>query len=136
MTEPRQKMFLAIGKEGCLFLSMVNAAEDITKSYIDAFVVYRSLVSNGFLREDCYVNDLSKVFSLLTGQIWECTKEEMSYSCKPNEIEITRYERAGTTATITHFVRTDGEGLVEYDPLSLDLSGWTPAKKYIFRRAI
>ncbi len=134
MNPPRQKHFLLMGQSGCLLFSMIDVAEGICGCYIDSYLRYKDFLSQGIIKDDCYVNDLNRAFSLLTGQIWECTKEEMSYQCKPNEVEITRFEKQGTINLVTHFVHTDGAGLVEYDPLALDLSSWKATKKYIWRR--
>lgn len=135
MNEPRQKQFLAIGKEGCLFLSLIWHAENETGTYIDAYMTYLNMLARGLILENCYVNDIGKVFSLLMGNGWDCFKQEMDYQRQGMEKEITRMEKRPTpTVTSTHFVCTDGAGKVTYDPLSLDLSTWTPAKKYILRR--
>ena len=141
MNEPRQKQFLAAGKEGCLFFVLCQRAEGVTGAYIDSYLKYlyftrTTLPGKLFIMEDnCYVNDIAVLFSTLTGQAWTCTKEDVSYTLKAGELEITRLEKAvSPTVTATHFVGTDGTGFVDYDPLGADLTGWKPAKKYILRR--
>lgn len=141
MTEPRQKQFLAMGKEGCLFFSLIECAEAKTGGYIDSYLAYlkflRTLLPSGlsYIEENCYVNDIGAVFSSLTGEKWTCTKEDVSHMKRPDELEITRLEKkTSPTVTATHFVVTDGNGKMMYDPLAASLDGWVPAKKYILRR--
>lgn len=138
MNEPRQKQFLAMGKEGCLLFCLIECAEVKTGGYVDAYLAYLKFLRTvlpsdlSYIEENCYVNDIGMVFSSLTGEKWACTKETVSYVTKPNEFEITRLEKkTSPTVTATHFIVTGKE---MYDPLAASLDGWVPAKKYILRR--
>jgi hypothetical protein len=151
MNDPRQKGFLSMGKEGCLFFSLVWHAEQGSGAYVDAYLSYLHFRStrlpSGFpcIEENCYVNDISAVFSAMLGQTWVCEKRDVSSQTKSDELEVTRVEkRSSPTVTGTHFVCTDRQGVIVYDPMGADpsvydMSGgdttkWTPAKKYVLRR--
>jgi hypothetical protein len=151
VNDARQKAFLSMGKEGCLFFSLVWQAEQQSGAYVDAYLSYlhfrttRLLSGLPCIEENCYVNDIGAVFSALLSQRWTCEKRDVATQTASDELEITRVEKASSpTVTATHFVCTDRARNVVYDPIGADPSAysmdggdktkWIPAKKYVLRR--
>lgn len=107
---PVQKDFERIGAEGCYFLSLVKAAEEITGRYLDAYQVYLRAIDMGYMKEDCYLQRPEMILAMMTGGVWTVTKEGPDYKARPGEVVVERYERKTTTETFAHFV------LPAYDP--------------------
>lgn len=105
-----QKDLERIGAEGCYFLSVVKAAEEIIGRYVDAYQVYLRAIDMGHMKEDCYLVRPEAILSMITGGLWVVTKEGPDYKAKPGEVVVERYERKTTTGTLAHFV------LPDYDP--------------------
>lgn len=131
-----QKDFENIGAEGCYFLSIIKAAENIKNAYLDPYATYLKAIALHYLDEDCYVIDPAALLGMLAGDKYSVTKEPREYTPKDGEIEILRFERVDTTKTWAHFVLGDGKGAVAYDPYgaSLTVRSGALVSKRIFRR--
>jgi len=131
-----QKDLEKIAAEGCYFLSMVRAAEDLTSEYIDPYGTYLKAVALHYMGDDCYVTDPQALMELMTGKKWATYKEGKSYQSLAGDIEILRFERVDTTKTWAHFVLGDGSGNVVYDPYgdSKTVRSGALVSKRIFRR--
>lgn len=114
--EPRQKVMETLGKSGCYFLSIIHLAETATHERIDAVEQFMLALSQGFIRQDCFVVSPALILSELTGIRWGMKKTTADYAAGPDELEILRFERQDVGALIGHFVAGDGKGRVAYDP--------------------
>jgi len=126
-----QRAATNIGVSGCYWLSIINAS----KIDCDIIKFYARCVYNKWINDDCFVNAPDEIMQDLTCKAWNVTKESANYKCRPGEIEILRFERVNTGATLAHFVVGDGLGNVAYDPLgdSGTVKYGTLASKRIFR---
>lgn len=131
-----QKDFEKIAAEGCYFLSMHRAAEELTAHYIDPYEIYLKAIALHYMGEDCYVTDPAALMQLMTSVKWAVYKEGKSYQPLTGDVEILRFERVETSKTIAHFVLGDGRGSVEYDPYgdSKTVRSGALVSKRIFRR--
>jgi len=132
-----QKDFEKIAAEGCYFLSLVRAAEEIKSNYIDPYDIYLKAIALHYLGEDCYIIDPEALMQLMTGIKWIVSKSGPIFKPGEGDIEILRFERVETTKTWAHFVLGDGKGTVKYDPYgdSQTVKYGTLVSKRIFRRA-
>lgn len=105
-----QKDLERIGAEGCYFLSIIKAAEEIIGRYVDAYQVYIRALDMGHMKEDCYLVRPEAILSMITGGLWTVTKEAADYKSRPGEIVVERYERKTPSGDLAHFV------LPHYDP--------------------
>ena len=112
----RQKDFERIGKDGCYFLSVVQAGERLTGKYIDAYDVYVRSLAARYLDEECYLIYPDRILGMVTGRAYSVRKEARNYVAKEGEIVILRFERVVGRTTIGHFVLAGEDGTVEYDP--------------------
>jgi hypothetical protein len=131
-----QKDFEKIGAEGCYFLSMHRAAEELTAHYIDPYEVYLKAIALHYMRDDCYVIDPAALMQMMTSVKWAVYKEGKSYQPLAGDVEILRFERVDTSKTWAHFVLGDGNGAVAYDPYegSMTVRSGALVSKRIFRR--
>jgi len=131
-----QKDFEKIAAEGCYFLSMLRAAEEVIGSYIDPYGTYLKAIALHYMGDDCYVTDPAALMELMTGKKWAIYKEGKSYQPLKGDIEILRFERVETSKTWAHFVLGDGAGAVAYDPYgdSKTVRSGALVSKRIFRR--
>jgi len=131
-----QKDFEKIAAEGCYFLSMHHAAEELTARYIDPYEVYLKAIALHYMGEDCYVTDPAALMQLMTSVKWAVYKEGKSYQPLTGDVEILRFERVETSKTWAHFVLGDGTGAVAYDPYgdSKTVRSGGLVSKRIFRR--
>lgn len=112
----KQSIAARIGAEGCYYLSIVHIAEGILGRDIDVIDTYIWAVERGYILEDCLVVHPDLLLAtLIKGEV-VFHKEALSYIKGGDDIVITRYERATTGHTYTHFV-VGYNGKVEYDPL-------------------
>jgi hypothetical protein len=134
MTEPRQKIMGAIGREGCYMLCIVRAAERITGKRIDAVKVYLDAIERKQMEPDCYLLDPAAILSDLTGIKWKARHDSIVYKPDSSQVMIMRYERKGTGVSFSHFVLCDGAGAVEYDPYgdSSTVRGGKPVSSRVF----
>jgi hypothetical protein len=125
-----------IGAEGCYFLSLVQAAEKITRRRIDAVAMYEDFVSRGWMGPDCYMHRPELVLGSMTGWKWQVRKDTRIYKPQPGEVMILRYERAAINKTWAHFVLCGSDGLVEYDPYgdSMTVRDGKPVSSRVFWR--
>jgi len=132
MNEPVQKLLLALGNFGCLFLSIVRAAEIITSKALNELVIFvecsrkTEIVSGArkaWIDADCYVNFPASIFGYLVGGSWVYTKEDIAYTPVTGDIVILRYEWQKTpTSTSTHFCLGDLNKQCIYDPMGDSLT--------------
>lgn len=114
--EPRQKVMETLGKTGCYFLSIIHLAENITKERIDAIEQFLIALSEGNVRQDCFVTRPDAVLTTATGARWGMKKEAAYYLPGGLEHEILRFERQAVGELISHFVVGNGVGGVAWDP--------------------
>jgi len=136
MDRHTQKDFEKIGAEGCYFLSMHRAAEELTAHYIDPYETYLKAIALHYMSEDCYVAEPALLMQLMTSVKWAVSKEASTYQPEPGEVEIMRFERVDTSKTWAHFVLGDGTGAVAYDPYgdSKTVRSGALVSKRIYRR--
>jgi hypothetical protein len=111
-----QAIAKTIGEKGCYYFSLLHlvGAED------KALEVYPPAVAFGkeqIMKPDCYINDPASLLTLVAGGSWSVRHETADYMPVEGEMEILRFERVTTGATLSHFVVGDGKGKVAYDPL-------------------
>ena len=139
-TEPRQRMMVTIGAEGCLLLSIVHLAEGVRGTRVDALKAYVDALADGLIRDDCYVLDPARLMSVLTVQEgWVCLNPGLPITpCQPGDLEVLRFERQTPATLYTHFVVGDGQGRVAWDPLgdSMSVAQGHLAGRRIFRRVM
>ena len=137
MISPRQKICKLIGEAGCYFLSIIHIAEMLTKERIDAVDIYEAATYTGVMEPDCFVNKPGQLLGMMVPGKWGVASFGTAYKPGEGEYEITRYERTTVVGVLSHFVCTDGDGHVVYDPLgdSLCVKLGRPVSKRIFRKA-
>lgn len=145
MSTPRQAQFYQIGLEGCYLDCIVHLAEDYTSKYIDLYDVFLKATTDKLIGPDpatgagaCFVYKPDVILSNLTKTWWLLRKEDMTYLCDPAEYEITRYEWQEVGTLHSHFVVTDGAGMILYDPFgkSETVAHGHPVSKRIFQRSV
>ncbi len=139
MTEPRQRIMLALGEGGCYFLSLIHIAEDLHGGRrIDAVERFVEAVRQDFCGEDGFIKAPVAIMKLLYDANWYYHKEGPGYQPMVGEFEILRYERPTPKLIYSHFVVGDGQGGVAYDPLgkSETVEHGTLQSKRILRLAI
>lgn len=127
INEPVQKLLLAIGETGCLFLSIVRAAENITFKALNELVVFVECARRVSLNEkgekkqwveaDCFVNFPAYIFEYLVGGKWIYSWESVDYKPIEGDVVILRYEWKNTKGISNHFVLGDKDKKVTYDPM-------------------
>ncbi|MGP1459157.1 MAG: DUF261 family protein [Treponema sp.] len=117
MNKGMQKTALEIGRYGCYFLSIVEAAEKKTGKSFPILPTFLDMKKRGYIGEDSYVLAPDRIMSELTGKAYAVRHESRSYKAKDGEIEILRYEWRRKGETSAHFVLGDGSGRVAFDPL-------------------
>lgn len=123
-----------LGESGCYFISLLR----LVKSENIAISLYRQALHEGFIDADCFVRDPAGVLRLAAGGRWSVRHEDAEYQPKSDELEILRFERQTTGATLAHFVVGDGKGGVAYDPLDLSqtvVQGRLVSKRIVKRLA-
>lgn len=58
------------GSDGCLFLSLLSIAEEMTGEEIDLFNSILDATKKGYISEDFTVNDSPSLLKMLTGVSW------------------------------------------------------------------
>lgn len=133
---PKQIEAKIIGDKGCYFLSIINGvvgyAEKKEKNItVDIITLYELCMEEKWLDDDCFVERPDLIAGYILGLpigMLRTARERgielaevriahrpLEYIPADNEIEFTRYEKAGTGVTFSHFVVTrDGE--VIHDP--------------------
>ena len=117
MTKGMQKTALEIGRYGCYFLSIVEAAERKTGNYILVVPTFLDMKKRGYIGEDCYILAPDRIMTELTGKAYTVRHEVKDYRAKEGEIEILHYEWRKKGEVSAHFVLGDGNGRVAFDPL-------------------
>lgn len=117
MIKGMQKTALEIGKYGCYFLSIVEAAERKTGNYMPIMSTFLDMKRRGYIGEESYILAPDKILTMLTGKAYTVRHEAKDYRAKEGEIEILRYEWRRKGEVSAHFVLGDGKGRVAYDPL-------------------
>lgn len=117
MIKGMQKMALEIGKYGCYFLSIVEAAERETGKNFPIMSTFLDMGKRGYIGEDSYILAPDRIMTALTGKAYAVRHEAKDYRAKEGEIEILRYEWRKKGEVSAHFVLGDGNGRVAYDPL-------------------
>ena len=136
-----------IGKWGCYFLSILRKAEEVLGRDLDPMGEFSNSVTEGFLRSaDSFVLDPARLLASFIGGTWTVLKAgvgadsagrpydlPLAYKCDSREVEILRYEIAGTEG---HFVLGDGVGGIAWDSFgkSITASKGKLVSKRIFRR--
>ena len=69
-----QRIFLAIGKEGCYFLSLIWLAETIKGRRWDVVGEFFDMIEKRIVAPDGFILDASRVFTMLMDERWECVK--------------------------------------------------------------
>jgi hypothetical protein len=134
-----QQIAIAIGKDGCYFLSIVRLAETFNKRKYDEIELYAEFVTSGLIGEDCYVINPSEMLAALTGERWSVTKEPSDYRVNAGELSIMRYEWPRTGETLSHFVVGHSPGGIDYDPMFPDspvVKNGKLVSYRIFRKAV
>lgn len=111
----KQKIAEILGENGCYFFSILYLAEKISGKKFNPLDIYLDALAKRFIEKDCFINDAGKLLSMLTGQNWQHTKQDVSYIAKKDELEILYFENPTTLKTYGHFV-VGNKGKVEYDP--------------------
>lgn len=124
-----QRVLLAMGKEGCYYLSLIYHAEAIKGKPWDVVGEFQDMVDRKMIGPDGFIIDASKVFSLLMDEKWECIKAgeghplPLNYVLKSGEREVLRYEYTDDKGVVhAHFVSGDGRGGVSFDPMGVSES--------------
>lgn len=134
-----------IGAEGCYLLTVKRFGELETGLEVNPVLVYALGVEKGWVRKDCLMLNAEAVLSWITGKAW--SKEKT----KPGDIAPRRHP-AGTIVYIagefikkspskvsTHFVQVVedplGGWVIGYNPLDMDMTGWTLNSLRIFTRS-
>ena len=117
MTKGMQKTALEIGRYGCYFLSIVEAAERETGKNFPIMSTFLDMSKRGYIGEDSYILAPDRIMTELTGKAYAVRHESKSYKAKAGEIEILRYEWRRKGDVSAHFVLGDGNGRVAFDPL-------------------
>ena len=113
----KQKECLALGEEGCYFLSLLWIAENELGRGLDALAVFEEARRNGWAGEDCYMANPAAMMTALLGKTCTIRKSwDFSEALLPNERDIWLYKRETTGKTYYHFVAV-ADGKVAYDPL-------------------
>lgn len=113
MAQPRQKIMKVLGESGCYFLSLVELAEEITQSRIDAVDVYEKATKNGWMDDEATMMYPASVLSFMTGLKFSMEKQSPDYVTDETQYEILVFRNGN----YTHFVLGNGKGGVKYDPL-------------------
>jgi hypothetical protein len=116
MSRATQLDFERIGAEGCYFLSLIYAAEEISTRKVDIYAAYLEALSHDYIDERCYIKDPGRLFAMLVGGTWEATHQPRDYVAKPGEVIILRFERREGMKVYAHFVVGAPDGSVAYDP--------------------
>ncbi len=126
INEPVQKLLLALGRFGCLFLCIIRAVEISIGKALNELVVYMECAkrtvqvdgkSKPWIDAECYVNAPALIFSYLMGGEWEYRWESLSYTPVEGDIVFLRYELKQTAETLNHFCLGDLEKICIYDPM-------------------
>jgi hypothetical protein len=113
-----QAIAKTIGEKGCYYFSLLR----LVGFESQALEMYESATAaragtKPIMDKDCYINDPSALLKLAVGGEWKVRHELADYMPTDGELEILRFERVITGATLSHFVVGDGKGKVAYDPL-------------------
>ena len=109
----------AIHKRGCYMMSILflcNKYKNIELSCAAIIDLYTILIDNGWMDEDCYINDPEAIFGFMGLPVYFFDRHDPPYYvCKRDEIEILRFQYAAWK----HFVVGDGASHVCYDPYGM-----------------
>ena len=115
----------AINKEGCLFMSLLDIASDLIGEDLLPQEIMRAYdyTVPKHMEADCYVKDHAEIIRAgmyLLGQRFGLA--HYGYRCDGDQVlwgkksECNYFISAMDCITFTHFVRTDPQGLILYNP--------------------
>lgn len=132
INEPVQKILLALGQFGCLFLCILRAAELMMSKALNEVFTYvecakKISIINGTRKQwvdsECFVNCPHFIFGYLVGGDWSYSWENIDYKPVPGEIVFLRYEwKKNTSETSSHFCLGDIDKNCVYDPMGDSLT--------------
>lgn len=144
MFEPHeQSTIMEIGAEGCYLLCDKRIAELETGKELNPVEVYRTGLEKGWVRSDCLMLNAEALLGYLTGYKWDKVKTapgDIALRLFPSGTivyVIAEYVKKSPSKTSTHFVMVQHDGTqwqIAYNPLALDMSGWTLNSLRIFTR--
>ena len=113
----KQKECLALGEEGCYFLSLLWIAERELGRDLDALAVFDEAKRRGWAGKDCYMANPAAMMTELLGKTCTIRKSwDFTEKLAGNQWDIWLYKRAVTAKTYYHFVVVSDD-VVIYDPL-------------------
>ena len=101
-----QKISKIIGESGCYFLCLLKFCNEED----NAIKWYKRSLALGYIEEDCYIKEPTKILQLLTGKEYQVVKQSSPFEA---DLIVTRFVKNKTN----HFVITDVYASVKYDPL-------------------
>lgn len=106
-----QSVLLACGKNGCLFLSLLSIAEEVTGKPLDLISIINTAFELRCISSNFYVKDSVLLLSVLTGKIWKRRiVKKLPEVIGEKEFTIAKYYNPGTG--YFHFRRRGFDSLV------------------------
>lgn len=103
-----QEICRQIWNGGCYFLCLLKFCNEED----NAIKWYKKALALGYIEKDCYIKNPTAILKMITGKTFNVVKQFGAFAA---DLIITRYYNP--TSKKNHFVITDENAVVKYDPL-------------------
>lgn len=127
LPEHEQSTLREVGLEGCYLLTVKKIAEIETGRVFNPVDMYWFTLGKNWIKSNCLLNDAAAILSHYTGSSWRKVPAKIGANLPVGDKRylVAEYVKKSGSSTATHFVLLHEDLSMWYNPMNMDMTGWT-----------